>query len=618
MRENREHQQRSSSGTVDLWEHACLLYHGYEWQSAADAFLQLEQHVSDLPEKCVFAINKGLIEARLGDLDSATVSFTKAIEYDEGNPIAHFLLGLANTVPRNYTRALTQFEHCLNALNANEHDYRKYMGSFNLNALMVQENIDHMRSKLIATAAGHGRTSHLRTRLHIVPAEVLFEPPSRSTGTAQRDSESSTEQKLDFKGHEYTDERLQEPMTRAAIPLHVAGHDVQSLHLVEDAEKNLAIAPTGDIVNEMRRHRRLAPRDPRVQDGSMQELAQFLRHAGPGGDSNVTVDRKYMQRLLQGNHYDRAPLLAHSQVSEPQDEFGSLLGLYTETSSLGWRSVPTTIDSTSPQSYRITPYHPRHTSWPYNPSDFTRQDSSPDTNFYSSPRFVTHIDDLAIASLKSYYATVLPTKGRILDFCSSWTSHYPPSIEHAATSEENPPLKITGMGMNKAELAANKPLNNGRLLIDLNSTPENVAPALRAANAIGDSEEELLDASTCVVSIDYLTSPVPVLQSILSATKPGGTIHLTISNRCFPTKAMSRWLRVDEGERLQMVGDYLHFAGWKGIEIVELSDGKVEQAEKAEDSSSSGGARSLQGLFGMMGMMGRMDPLWVVRARRED
>lgn len=345
MRENREHQQRSSSGTVDLWEHACLLYHSYEWQSAADAFLQLEQHVSDLPEKCVFAINKGLIEARLGDLDSAMVSFTKAIEYDEGNPIAHFLLGLANTVPRNYTRALTQFEHCLNALNANEHDYRKYVGSFNLNALMVQENIDHMRSKLIATAAGHGRTSHLRTRLHIVPAEVLFEPPSRSTGTAQRDSESSTEQKLDFKGHEYTDERLQEPITRAAIPLHVAGHDVQSLHLVEDAEKNLAIAPTGDIVNEMRRHRRLAPRDPRVQDGSMQELAQFLRHAGPSGDSNVTVDRKYMQRLLQGNHYDRAPLLAHSQVSEPQDEFGSLLGLYTETSSLGRRSVPTTIDS---------------------------------------------------------------------------------------------------------------------------------------------------------------------------------------------------------------------------------------------------------------------------------
>lgn len=278
----------------------------------------------------------------------------------------------------------------------------------------------------------------------------------------------------------------------------------------------------------------------------------------------------------------------------------------------------TSNNTTSTQPCKVTPYTPRHTSWPYTPSDFTRQDSSPDTSFYSSPRFVTHIDDLAIASLRSYYATVLPTKGRILDFCSSWISHYPPSIERAATSsDENPSLRITGMGMNKAELAANPLLNAGRLLIDLNATPESVAHALRSANAIGSSDSELLDASTCVVSIDYLTTPVPVLQSILSATKPGGTIHLTISNRCFPTKAMSRWLRVDEGERLLMVGDYLHFAGWKGIEIVELSDGKVgEQAEQSEASSS--GARSLQGLFGMMGMMRGRDPLWVVRARRED
>ena len=271
-------------------------------------------------------------------------------------------------------------------------------------------------------------------------------------------------------------------------------------------------------------------------------------------------------------------------------------------------------NTTSTKPYQITPYTPRHATWPYNPSDFTRQDSSPDTSFYSSPRFVTHIDDLAIASLKSYYATVLPTKGRILDFCSSWISHYPSFIEAAATGD-NPTLEITGMGMNKPELDANPLLNAGRLLIDLNATPDNVAPALRSATS--SSEEDLLDASTCVVSIDYLTSPVRVLASILSATKPNGTIHLTISNRCFPTKAMSRWLRVDEAERLLMVGDYLHFAGWKGIEIVELSDGKVEE-EQQEEEGQMGGARSLQGLFGMMGMSGRRDPLWVVRGVNEE
>lgn len=268
-------------------------------------------------------------------------------------------------------------------------------------------------------------------------------------------------------------------------------------------------------------------------------------------------------------------------------------------------------------TYHIEPYNPRHTSWPYTPSDFTRQDATSDTNFYSSPRFVTHIDDLAIASLRQYYASVLPTKGRILDFCSSWISHYPDSLSHATQTGD---LKITGMGMNKAELEANPVLNSGRLLIDLNSNPD-VASALRANGAIGEAETEaeLLDASTCVVSIDYLTDPVSVLHSVREATKQGGSVHLTISNRCFPTKAMRRWLRVDEEERVQMVGDYLHFAGWKKIEIVQLSDGKVE-AEPTTAENSSGGAtqaRSLQGLFGWMGM-GRRDPLWVVRAVRED
>lgn len=157
--------------------------------------------------------------------------------------------------------------------------------------------------------------------------------------------------------------------------------------------------------------------------------------------------------------------------------------------------------------------------------------------------------------------------------------------------------------MNKAELDANNFFNNGRVLADLNDKPD-----VSAALATGTSESEKLDASTCVVSIDYLTSPVEVLRTLLSATKSGGTVHLTISNRCFPTKAVSRWLRVSEQERLQMVGDFLHFAGWEKIEIVELSNGRVEQDEQNPPEQGS-----LQSFMSMMGMGGR-DPLWVVRA----
>jgi hypothetical protein len=349
MKKDQEHPQHSSTGTVDLWEHACLLYHSYEWQSAADAFSDLEEHTSDPGDNCIFALNKGLIEARLGDFGLALTSFTKALGYDEANPVSHFLLGLLHVETRNYAKAKIRFETCLYCLTTSERDHRTHLGSFDLGALTVQENIDHMQSRLIATAAGHGRTSHLRTRLHIVPADVLFEPPSRSARTSQRDSRFSMGQVLDFKGYEPSDEHIQDPVSPATQPLYAVGHDAKSLHLVEDIEKNLTIEPASNTVNGSRRNKRLAPRDPRVRDDDTQELARFLRHARPSGDADVTVDRKYMQRLLQGNPHDRTPSHSHSQLSTPlvhqKDEFESLLGLYTGAPSVTRVSVSSTINS---------------------------------------------------------------------------------------------------------------------------------------------------------------------------------------------------------------------------------------------------------------------------------
>lgn len=49
-----------------------------------------------------------------------------------------------------------------------------------------------------------------------------------------------------------------------------------------------------------------------------------------------------------------------------------------------------------------------------------------------------------------------------------------------------------------------------------------------------------------------------------------------------------------EEERLQMVGDYLWWSGWRGVEIVELQGGKAR---------------------GSLGLGGG-DPLWVVRGRK--
>lgn len=280
-------------------------------------------------------------------------------------------------------------------------------------------------------------------------------------------------------------------------------------------------------------------------------------------------------------------------------------------------SNPSNTSTTSKSYPSSRPYTSRFKTFPYKPDDFRRADESEDEDFYSSPRFVTHIDDHAIGVLKKYYSAELPRKGRILDLCSSWISHFPLEIEERARESittknaviagvereaddaEAQKLTVIGLGMNQKELDAN-PILRQRVLRNLNITPripDQLAP---------------LDATVCVVSIDYLTSPLEVLTSIYKATRSGGAIHLVISNRCFPTKAVGRWLRVGEQERLNMVGEYLWWSGWRRLEIVELCDGSVEEGEGAgETGGLKGGLSELMRSIGMEG--GRVDPLWVVR-----
>ena len=254
-------------------------------------------------------------------------------------------------------------------------------------------------------------------------------------------------------------------------------------------------------------------------------------------------------------------------------------------------SMTTTSAQAQSSQFSLRPYKPRHSSFPYDDADFRRSDESSDNLFYNDSRFVTHIDDNAIRLLGEYYAQALPHSGRILDLCSSWISHFPQELEQAAAQGgkgTSKSLEVIGLGMNNAELNKN-PILHQRILQDLNSNPaipESIAP---------------LDATTCVVSIDYLIKPVPVLSSVLNLTRPGGKVHLIISNRCFPTKVVKRWLRVSEEERLQMVGDYLWFSGWRDIEILTLSDGKQQPDEQ-------------QGI--MAWFSGGHDPLWVVRGTR--
>ena len=81
---------------------------------------------------------------------------------------------------------------------------------------------------------------------------------------------------------------------------------------------------------------------------------------------------------------------------------------------------------------------------------FDKMDPSPDAEFYAFPRFVTHIDEGAIAAVTQIYRERLPPGGAVLDLMSSWVSHLPDEIAYAP---------VVGHGMNAEELAANPRLS---------------------------------------------------------------------------------------------------------------------------------------------------------------
>jgi len=180
-----------------------------------------------------------------------------------------------------------------------------------------------------------------------------------------------------------------------------------------------------------------------------------------------------------------------------------------------------------------------------NPTDFWaddpfgRDDEAADTAFYAGPRMVNHIDDRAIAVIRSLYGELLKPQMAVLDLMSSWTSHLPETLA---------PLSVTGLGLNTAELKANARLNR-TVIHDLNADP-----CLPFA-------DESFDAIVCTASVEYLIHPFAVFAEAARVLKPSGLLVITFSNRWFPTKAIRIWQQLHPFERVGLVLEMVMHSG---------------------------------------------------------
>lgn len=184
------------------------------------------------------------------------------------------------------------------------------------------------------------------------------------------------------------------------------------------------------------------------------------------------------------------------------------------------------------------------TAEPFPPRFFDRADPGPDALFYESPRFVTHIDDEAIAAVGALYEE-LGIKGEVLDLMGSWVSHL-----------RMRPTRLTVLGMNQLELAGNRAAH-ATVLQDLNAQPD--LPF----------DDESFDAVVCCVSVDYLTRPVEVFREVRRVLRPGGPFVCTFSNRVFPTKAIRGWLMATEEGRTHIVVAYFDASGGWAEPVIE-------------------------------------------------
>lgn len=210
------------------------------------------------------------------------------------------------------------------------------------------------------------------------------------------------------------------------------------------------------------------------------------------------------------------------------------------------------------------------------PPQRAKIDDTDDRLFYSSPRFVTHVDESFIQQLTDLYRQRLKANTRIFDMMSSWVSHLPDEMAFEF---------IEGHGLNAEEMGRNPRLDH-YFVQNLNQNQTLPLP------------DRSFDAVLNTVSVQYVQHPEAVFAEIHRVLKPGGVAIVSFSNRMFYQKAIQAWREGSESDRVELVKRYFSAVpGFSEPEVVARPG-------------------SLPGFLQMLGVSGG-DPFYAVVAQRQ-
>ena len=175
-----------------------------------------------------------------------------------------------------------------------------------------------------------------------------------------------------------------------------------------------------------------------------------------------------------------------------------------------------------------------------------KPDESDDSLFYSSPKFVYHLDSNFRKNLYELYEKEIQNNSSVLDLMSSWDSYLPKNIKYK---------KVIGHGLNKEELEKNK------VFEDYWIQNFNINQKIPLDN-------ETIDFCLMVAAWQYLQYPEKIALEIARILNQNGKFIIAFSNRAFWHKAPNIWTYSNEIERIEYVRNILVKNGFNEPTII--------------------------------------------------